>query len=307
MAFQLAQLLVPGSKLYAKSEFGPAHSGWPALSFSSQKIASNFAMETTRGKDFVIYVGTSNPKDTPNPSHRQRIVSVIDVEPSAIVQTKQIVSPDAWANARAMYPGRWDVSLRIARAWDVENFPYARDVMPVTYRRFQSPATRGHPISVDTSDLMQLGQLNLIPVELSMTERANSILALDTNNKTLSKEISRLVNLISKDIEQSLTTYGAIHPLRISPNISDLFIGLSQMWAKQGGRCALCSQPVPINTKNKLLQLSRDRIDSGNKEYGISNIQLTHLGCNLAKSSASMAEWSEFLGVLNGKDQTAAD
>lgn len=301
MAFPFAQLLSPESKLYAKSEFGPAHSRWPALSFSSQKIASDFAKETRRGRDFVIYVGTSNPTDTPNPRHRQRIVSVIEAEPSAIVQTKQIVSPDAWAHAQATYPGRWDVSLRIARAWDVDGFPRAHDVIPVTYAKFQSPATRGHPIPVDISDVARLEPLNLTPVELSMTDRAKTVLALNTNDTDLRKEISRLINLIKHDIEQSLVKHDATYPLRKSPNISDLFIGLSQMWRLQDGHCALCGQPIPLATKNKLLQLSRDRIDSANKEYGVSNIQLTHLGCNLAKSSASMEEWSEFLSVLNGR------
>jgi hypothetical protein len=44
--------------------------------------------------------------------------------------------------------------------------------------------------------------------------------------------------------------------------------------------------------------MSADRIDSVNKAYNADNVHLTHVGCNLAKSSASLEEWAEFLEVL---------
>jgi hypothetical protein len=44
--------------------------------------------------------------------------------------------------------------------------------------------------------------------------------------------------------------------------------------------------------------MSADRIDSMNKAYNSNNVHLTHVGCNLAKSSGSLEEWAAFLEVL---------
>lgn len=298
MTIKLQQLLSLDSKLFAKSEFGPANEDWPALSFSSNKIARDFHLAASRGKDFVIYVGTSNPEDTPVPQHRQCLMSVVDVEPLAIVQTKQIISPQSWARAQAKYPGRWDVSLRLARAWEVLGFPRAREEMPKTYAKFQSPATRGHPIPVAEEDYERLRSLELVETPLTLTERADNILALNTDDADLRTELSRLANLIQQDVVRSLKEYIGAHPLRKAPNYSDVFLNLSKAWTVQRGACALCSMPIPLKPRNKLLQMSRDRVDSMIKEYNLSNVHLAHLGCNLAKSDATMPEWNEFRAML---------
>ena len=44
--------------------------------------------------------------------------------------------------------------------------------------------------------------------------------------------------------------------------------------------------------------MSRDRVDSTVKVYDATNLQLTHLGCNLAKNDATFAEWQAFLTML---------
>ena len=225
-------------------------------------------------------------------------MSVVDVEPLAIVQTKQIVSPQAWARAQAKYPGRWDVSLRLARAWEAISFPRAREEMPKTYAKFQSPATRGHPIPVAEEDYGRLRSLELIETPLTVTERAGIILALNTDDADLRSELSRLANLIQHDVMQSLKEHSGTYPLRKAPNYSDVFLNLSKAWKEQRGACALCSMPIPLKPKNKLLQMSRDRVDSAIKEYSASNTHLAHLGCNLAKSDASMPEWIEFRAML---------
>ncbi|WP_156447332.1 hypothetical protein [Bradyrhizobium yuanmingense] len=46
--------------------------------------------------------------------------------------------------------------------------------------------------------------------------------------------------------------------------------------------------------------MSADRIDGANKAYSAENVHLTHVGCNLAKSSALLEEWGEFFEVLRG-------
>jgi hypothetical protein len=71
-----------------------------------------------------------------------------------------------------------------------------------------------------------------------------------------------------------------------------------EKWNETGGHCALCDGAIPLGTTNKLLQLSCDRIDSANIAHDWNNAQLTHLGCNLAKSDATIGEWRQYLDVL---------
>lgn len=294
MVVHLEEILRPDSQLFAKSEFAPANSEWPGLSFSSKKIAGDLQKSVLKGKDFIIYVGTSNPNDTPEIGHRQRLLSVVDVEPRALVSTKDIVSADAWARAKKQYPDRWDFSVVIARAWTIIGFPKAHDVLPETYAAFSNPGTRGHVIPVADIDLRRLMSLELEEIDLSLTGRALSALSLNTDNRTLKKELSRLMNAIQSDISRSQEESRGHYPLRRGPNSSDIYKALLDCWNKQKGRCALCGVAIPIVTQNKLLQMSRDRIDSSEKTYDSRNLQITHLGCNLAKSDATLAEWREF-------------
>jgi ABC transporter substrate binding protein len=57
----------------------------------------------------VITVGTANPRDTQDPAHRQRLLSLVDVEPNIIVNTAELVDPEAWQRAQhqsGVYVGR---------------------------------------------------------------------------------------------------------------------------------------------------------------------------------------------------------
>ena len=262
------------------------------------KIATDFQKEYRRGKDFVIYVGTSNPKDTPDEAHRQRLISLVEVEARAVVQTKDLVSPDSWKRAQEKYPGRWDYSLMLSRAWEIEGFPRAHDCLPTTYARFQNPGTRGHPIPVSDSDLQFLRPLTLNPVGLELTERATRLLSLNTADALLRKNLSRLTSMIQNDIAQSGQMSSSVNATRHGPNYSDVYALLHRCWERQKGICPLCGGTIPLETENKLLQMSRDRIDSRNKGYTEANVQLTHYGCNLAKSDATMEQWGEYIALV---------
>jgi hypothetical protein len=55
---KLSEIVSPDTRLFVKSEFGPAGKHWPALSFSSHKVVADFRTVYRPGIDFVIYVGT---------------------------------------------------------------------------------------------------------------------------------------------------------------------------------------------------------------------------------------------------------
>jgi hypothetical protein len=95
----LRDLIEASTRLYAKSEWAPAGPLWPALSFSQPGVANRFGSIFQRGTDFVITVGTANRRDTQDPAHRQRLLSLVDVAPNIIVNTAKLVDPEVWEAA----------------------------------------------------------------------------------------------------------------------------------------------------------------------------------------------------------------
>jgi hypothetical protein len=92
--------------------------------------------------------------------------------------------------------------------------------------------------------------------------------------------------------------HGGVYLERNALNFSDLFQLFRDVWHKQGTCCNLCNGPISLGGENPLLKMSPDGIDSANKTYDGNNAHLTHVGCNLAKSAASMQEWQDFLDVV---------
>jgi hypothetical protein len=69
----------PESKFFLKSEWGPASDDWPAVSFSKQSVGRRMRGIYDPARDFVIYVGTTNPVNTPDPAHRSRLLSLVSM------------------------------------------------------------------------------------------------------------------------------------------------------------------------------------------------------------------------------------
>jgi hypothetical protein len=89
-------------------------------------------------------------------------------------------------------------------------------------------------------------------------------------------------------------------PSRSLPVGTDLIALLYTKLIGQENLCALCGQPIQLDTSKKLLQCSPDRIDSQNPSYGENNLQITHLACNLAKNDGSTEEFEEWLQCACG-------
>ncbi len=295
---KLKELWQRDSRLYVKSEFGPAGSHWPALSFSSRKIASDFMASFRRDHDFVIYVGTGHPVKTEDPAHRRRLLSVISVEPRAPIATDDIVPLESWEKAVNKWGERWQWSLPIVSCYDVIGFPLASDIAPQTYSSLGQLTSLGRCVGVKDEEIGNLLGLDLDPVTIEVSSRVKAILALNPSDKDLRDEMSRLAFGIQEDVKRAGKEHSGTYADRFAPNISELFQILNEKWDEQGGKCSLCGGPIPLKPKNRLLQMSRDRIDSSNKAYAADNIQITHLGCNLAKNDVTMDEWREYLEVV---------
>lgn len=114
----------------------------------------------------------------------------------------------------------------------------------------------------------------------------------------LSKALLRMASAIVQRITASGQISTVRQPLRTGPHFTQLVAALRMLWERQHGICALCGRAIPVLPTNRLLQMSPDRIDSLAKTYLASNVHIVHLGCNLAKSDASLPEWGEFLEIL---------
>jgi hypothetical protein len=294
----LRDLINSTTRLYAKSEWAPAGPLWPALSFSRRAVANDFSRIYTRGSDFVISVGTGNPKDTQDPAHRQRLLSIVDVEPKYIVSTADLVDRNAWERAQQTHPDRWKLSMPIVRGWTFSDFPEARKAMTLTYQKFANPTTRGRPILVEDGDRETLLELALTPTKIpprieEMIERITI-----PEDALLNQELTRIVQNIVNSVGRAGAERSGVYPERYALNFSELFQLFRQIWYKQGRRCNLCNGLITLGEENPLLKISPDRIDSMNKAYDESNVHLTHVGCNLAKSAASLEDWQDFLEIV---------
>jgi len=205
----LRDFIGPTARLYAKSEWAPAGPLWPALSFSQRRVANRFGSIYTRGADFVITVGTANPRDTQDPAHRQRLLSLVDVEPNIIVNTAELVDPEAWQGAQQTHPDRWKLSMPIVRCWTFTGFPEARTDMAATYRKFANPTTRGRPIPVDDSDRTTVLSLDLMPVDIPpyIEARLHRI----PDDVLLNLEFTRIIDNILGSAERAGTERGGFY------------------------------------------------------------------------------------------------
>jgi hypothetical protein len=243
---KLGELCTEETRLFVKSEFQPASDRWPALSFSSRKIASDFANQYQRGRDFIIYAGTSDPTTTEDPLHRQRLLSAISVEPRTPISTRSLVPAAVWEQAVANYGARWEWSLPILSAYDIGGSPKAHDKIPMVYAALGTLPNLGRCVEVEGAERSQMLSLDLEPVTLNLSPRAQDARDLNTGDKALRQELSRLADGIKRDVAAAGMEKIGIAPERYMPNDSDVFLMLNRRWREQHGLCALCGPPEAV-------------------------------------------------------------
>ena len=289
---KFAEIVSPDTRLFAKSEFSPVHTGWPGLSFSHHKIATDFAALYRQDRDFVVYVGTGDPEKTEAPEHRQRLLSIAVVEPSAPIRTREMVAVETWERVVHKWGERWEWSLPIITSYEATGFPRAHDIFPLTYRSLGNLPSLGRCVPVQEAEYQAVFDLELDP-PLNLHGHIQDAMQ---HNAALRAELTRLVNLIKADVGRAGTPRTGVNPARYMD--ADIYLMLIERWRQQHGLCDLCDRPIPLKPENKLLQMSRDRTASPNKTYDWENTRLTHLACNLGKRDASMDEWREYLTLV---------
>ena len=90
------------------------------------------------GRDFIIYVGTTNPANTPEAGHRSRLLSLASIDHRTEYKTWELVPPESWEYAQREYANRWLYSFAITSAWNFSTLPFAPHIVPHGYRELGS-------------------------------------------------------------------------------------------------------------------------------------------------------------------------
>ena len=107
-----------------------------------------------------------------------------------------------------------------------------------------------------------------------------------SRDKVLNEEAVRIAELIQNRVDASGSIQIRKAPQRSAP--IDLILLVADKLREQPLSCALCGGLMFLQSSNKLLQPSPDRIDSRLDSYGREDFQLVHLACNLAKNDVTV-------------------
>ena len=300
---KLRDILRSDSRVFLKSEWGPASDDWPAVSFSKRAVGNKIRSVYVPGRDFIIYVGTSNAVNTKEAAHRSRLLSVATIDHRQEYRTWELIPKESWEEAQVEHADRWLYSFAISSAWDITDLPLASAVLPLSYRQLGNPANFGSIVEINASERDAILALNLEPVTLRKQPAALKGDAraryLDAD-KSLKEEIYRMALRIAQRAGMSNMQTSRLNPQRDANPPYDTQQMLFNKWEEQKGRCGLCQRPIPMPPATGLLQPSPDRIDSKNTSYRDDNVHITHLGCNYAKNKFDIDAFEDWLEVISG-------
>jgi hypothetical protein len=220
-----------------------------------------------------------------------------------VLETRDCVPAESWEFAQKEFRGRWFWSMPALDIWDIEGFPLAHDVLPLTYRQLGQIVNRGKVVEIVPGERESVLRLQVHPVAFERPRKAagfGNTRAFLNLNEEIRREIGRMAAGILGRVAASGTERTSVNPVRTmsEPNIH---IMLGTRWQEQKGLCFLCQGPLLPGTMNYLLQSSPDRIDSQDVAYCEANTRITHLGCNLAKNKVSLADFEDWLMVVRGE------
>jgi hypothetical protein len=299
---ELRDVIKPDGKVFLKSEWAPAASNWPAVSFSKRTVGEFLQREFQPGRDIIVYVGTGNPLTTEDPRHRQRLLSAVSVEPNQILETRECIPAESWELAQRDYRGRWFWSFPALNIFDIQDFPSAYDVIPKSYRLLGQIVNRGNVVSVEPDERESILSVQVVPVSFVRPAGASKFVAQRTLlnlSQEIRSEIGRMVGNILNRVAGSGLEHVTLNPIRTRDE-TNLHIMFGEKWQEQNGLCFLCNGPLVPTSSNFLLQCSPDRINSQDPSYSNTNTSITHLGCNLAKNKCTVAEFEDWLAVIRG-------
>ena len=284
------QLITPGAKLFLKPEFGPISEDWPGISFTYKSYADQLFAEMDAAHDFVIFSGITG-SGIFDPKLKGRLLCVARIGNTGPLDSRLVIPQTYLERFQTENTRKFGWSIQVKEAWTFLETPKALDLIPTSYGQLKKH--RGSFVKVDPTEVSALHILQVEPISLftiSLTDIAQEDLS-DPLTWALSRALAGIRNRVLQGGNKQMRI---APPRKVSLSLDDL----QQMWERSSGHCGLCGNPIPLRTDNPLLKLSPDRISSADIDYSLSNTQLTHLGCNLGKNSASIEHFGEWLSLL---------
>jgi hypothetical protein len=296
-----AELMRPDGRVFLKSEWGPISDRWPCVSFTRRSVGDRLRADFRPGRDVLLYVGTTDPENTKDPHHRSRLLSAVVIQPDQVLETKKIVP----ATSLVGFENRWPHAMAVITATNFTSSPLpdAREVVPVAYRALSHMENRGGVVEVVGEERAKVIELEVDEITLKLSDDVSRYLQVKKSldiDKLVNQAITRMIGLIQQRVQRGDSLTARKNPLRHAPDTGELLAVLVGEWQAGGGTCRLCGGKLAVGLGNPMLQPSADRIDSDDGGYHRENVQLTHLGCNLAKSSCNAAQFIEWLDVVRG-------
>ena len=141
-----------------------------------RRLAGGFVLQHSVGRrmrgiydpsrDFVIYVGTTIPTNTPDPGHRSRLLSLVPMNLSTEYKTRDLIPPESWAWSQQEHGDRWMYAFAITKAWTCDGFPAAYDYAPRAYRVLGNPANFGGFVQINADEVQAIQDFDLTEVSL---------------------------------------------------------------------------------------------------------------------------------------------
>ena len=300
VAMRLREIAKHDSKFFLKSVYGPVNESWPAMSFTLPHLKTYLDRHYRQGHDFILLTGTSG-KET-EPAFRGRLLTALLVDLTKSYRSEEIVPPEAWRRAQAEYPGQWEFSLGVVKAWRFEFPPQSVDVLPQSYPLMGQYPYRGSVREIEQEERERILSFEVTEEPISFRPAMRPALTFQAlkNNLALNQESFRIAELVYNRVMTSGTIQTRTAAQRTSPPPTELMLMVAERLRQHPLCCALCGGPMSLQPKNQLLQPSPDRKDSASGSYGPDNFQLVHLACNLAKRDATEAQFLEWLRVACG-------
>ena len=280
--------------------WGPVDPGWPAISFAAGTTAWSQLKKLDDG-DVVLAVCAGALAEA---EYKRRITG-ISVPHHFTAPTRDIVDPDLLRETEDKYGvDRWPDSIACRAVYRILDPPSIDRIFPEP--RLVT-GTRGRYLA-DLSGVEGLlfdGLGDLDAEELTLYTSLRYI-ALASQPRQSDHRRAGWTSPVPKDIQGVLYekvksvfaseaasggVYEYVRPDRkTTMDPTPMLLMLLDLWETQGGRCDYCR--IVLETRG-LAQISIDRIDNDNREYGKHNVHLTCWECNRGKGSATHEEMVE--------------
>jgi hypothetical protein len=277
--------------------WGEVDGDWPAISFARGTGAFS-QLEKISDGDAVLSVCAGQGADR---RYKRRITG-ISVPTYFTAPTVDLVEPELYERVtREHGRDRWPESIACAHVYRLHQpMPTIDDVLD---QPRMVTVTRGRYLAnLETEARLfdLIADLEIDELPLYRSQRYATLANQPRNaahrragwSPDVPRDIQALlldkVNGIFNSAAASGRVYEYEQPERKVPiEKTDLLLILIGLWTRQDGRCQYCQ--IPLETSG-LAQVSVDRINNENREYGRHNVQLTCLECNRGKHTASHQE-----------------